>query len=498
MAEQIPFTDIRTLFIGGELVATTARAPVLNPATEDVIGEAPVASVADAQAAVTAARDAFDSGPWPSLSRRERGAILLRLHDLLLAEEEPMTRLLVAEAGATLSLARAHQFRRPLRILADEIERNRVEPARMIDLSINPGVGGAKDVLSTGMVFRDPVGVVAGIASFNFPFRVSLSKLIPSLLAGNTLVLKPSPYTPFSTLMLGDLARKAGIPKGVLNIINGEADVGSIITSDPRVDLVTFTGSERVGAAISAAAAPTIKRLLLELGGKSALIVRKDADIKRAALVGLLNTVIQAGQACARASRHLVHNDIRPAYVEALKTAVTNIRVGNPIEPTTSMGPVIREVQRREIERMVAIGRDEGARLIAGGRRPPHLPRGFFFEPTVFDDVDNAMSIAQEEIFGPVTAVIGFDTDDEAVRIANASRYGLAGWIETADPAKGLEMARRIRTGGIDINGGGPNDNAPLGGVKRSGIGREYGPHWLDEYTAEKTVFLPAGFGRPS
>lgn len=498
MKERVPFTDIRTLLIGGELTRTSDTAPVVNPANEEVIGEAPVASTKQAEAAVAAARDAFDTGNWPLMSRRERGQILQRLHDLLLAEEDRMTALLIAEAGATSALARMHQFRRPMRILAEEIERNRAEPVRMIDLAINPGHGGAPDVLSTGVLMREPVGVVAGIASFNFPFRVSMSKLIPALLAGNTLVLKPSPYTPFSTLMVGELACKAGIPPGVLNIINGETEVGAVITSDPRVDLVSFTGSEKVGAAIAAQAAPTIKRLLLELGGKSALIVREDADLKRAASVGLLNTVIQAGQACARSSRHIVHNAIRPAYVAALKAAAATIRIGDPSDAAVTMGPVIREAQRLHIEQMVAKGAEEGATLVCGGRRPPHLERGYFYEPTIFDDVHSAMTIAQEEIFGPVSVVMGFDNDEEAVRIANDTRYGLAGWIETANPAKALSMARRIRTGGIDINGGGPNDNAPLGGIKRSGIGREYGPHWLDEYTQEKAVLMPAGFGRPA
>jgi acyl-CoA reductase-like NAD-dependent aldehyde dehydrogenase len=280
----------------------------------------------------------------------------------------------------------------------------------------------------------------------------------------------------------------------VLNVVTGGPEVGTSLTSDPRVDLVTFTGSEGVGAAIMAQAAPTLKRVHLELGGKSALIVRHDADVARAASMAVAVLSVNAGQGCALLTRLVVHNSIRKTFVETACAIASQFRIGDPADPTVAMGPLIRESQREKVERLIAIGRDEGARIVHGGGRPAGLDKGFFTDITIFDDVDNRMTIAQEEVFGPVGTVIGFDTDEEAIRIANDSRYGLNGGIETADAAKGYEMAMQIRAGSVMLNGGtGRMTYAPIGGYKRSGVGREYGPDWLHEYQNQKSVFYPVG-----
>jgi aldehyde dehydrogenase (NAD+) len=308
------------------------------------------------------------------------------------------------------------------------------------------------------------------------------------------VILKPSPFTPFSALLFGEVADEIGLPPGVLNIVTGDAAVAQLLTSDDGVDMVTFTGSEAVGAAILAQGAPTIKRSLLELGGKSALIVRSDADVQKAAMEGLFQVSTHCGQGCALATRHIVHNAIRPAYIATMQAIASQLAVGDPAAPGTVVGPLIRAVARERVERFVERGQDEGAKLVLGGSRPAHLEKGFFYNVTVFDDVDNRMSIAQDEIFGPVACVIGFDTDDEAVALANDSRYGLYGGIHSGDAEQAYRMALQLRTGGVVINGGLYQlMEAPFGGYKRSGLGREYGENWLNEYTQEKSVIFPVG-----
>jgi aldehyde dehydrogenase (NAD+) len=491
-------TEIDRLFIGSEWVLPRggAREAVLNPATEEVIGEAPVGGLPEVDMAIAAARDAFDNGPWPQMSQAERAAVMRRFHAALQSRASEIQELQIAEAGITRILAQTMMFVAPMRIAETAIERSLVSSTRHLPISTSPNpfdpAGG--QLIGSGVVVREPVGVVSAITPFNAPFLVSLSKLFPALLAGNTVVLKPSPYTPFSALVFGDVALEVGLPRGVLNIITGDAEVAKVMTSDPRVDMVTFTGSETVGAAILAQGAPTIKRTLLELGGKSALIVREDADVQKAAMEGAFQISTNCGQGCALATRHIVHNSIRPAYVEMMRAVVQQLTLGDPSDMHTTVGPLIREASRVRVQRFVEQGRDEGARLVVGGGRPAHLNKGFYFDVTIFDDVDNTMSIAQEEIFGPVASVIGFDTDDEAVRIANDSRYGLYGGIHSRDAAKAYEMALKLRTGGVVLNGGMYTmADAPFGGYKRSGLGREFGENWINEYTQEKSVLFRIG-----
>jgi aldehyde dehydrogenase (NAD+) len=493
---EVPFTDISKLYINGQWESTAGTEDVVNPATEQVIGHAPLGDMNAADAAITAARHAFDHGPWPHLKMAERADALRRMHAALMARRGQIVALIVAEVGCAQGITNAMQVDAPLSHLLSALECAARESSIRLPVEITPDpmAPDGPRILGGTTVVREPIGVVAGITGYNFPFLLNLAKIVPSLLAGNTLVLKPSPFTPYSALLFGDVATEAGIPPGVLNIVTGGVDVGSMLTTDPRVDLVSFTGSEAVGIAIMQQVAPTLKRVHLELGGKSALIVRADADIQRAATSAIAILSVNAGQGCALLTRLLVHNSVRQEFVQIAKAVASHWKIGDPADPTVLMGPLIRESQRAKVERYIQIGRDEGAKLVHGGGRPPGLSRGYFTDITLFDEVDNRMTIAQEEIFGPVGVVIGFDTDEEAIAIANDSRYGLNGGIETADAATGYEMALRIRAGSVALNGGvGKMAYAPIGGYKRSGIGREYGPDWLRDFTEEKSIFYPVG-----
>jgi acyl-CoA reductase-like NAD-dependent aldehyde dehydrogenase len=494
---EVPFTQPRGLYVDGRWIdGGGGEEDVLNPATEDVIGRAPVGDAAAAREAIAAARRAFDTGPWPRLAMAQRAAFLARMHAALQARREQIAALIVAEVGCAQAITRAMQVDAPLDLLQSAIDHSRRETTTRlpVESAVNPFNPAGPRSLGGTTVVREPLGVVAGITGYNFPFLLNLAKITPALLAGNTLVLKPSPFTPFSALLFGAVADEIGLPPGVLNIITGGAEAGTLLTADPDVDMVTFTGSETVGIAIARQAAATLKRVHLELGGKSALIVRHDADVAHAARMAIMVLAINAGQGCAITTRLLVHQSLRAAFVSAAVAMARQIKIGDPADPTVTMGPLIRDSQRAKVERMIQCGRDEGARLVHGGGRPAGLPRGYFTELTLFDEVQNRMTIAQEEIFGPVGAIIGFDSDDEAIAIANDSRYALNGAIESADAATAYEMAQRIRAGSVSINGGtGTMAYAPIGGFKRSGLGREYGPDWLNEFTGEKSIFYPVG-----
>lgn len=494
----VPFTETTALFIGGDWVAPSAGSDaIVNPATEEVIGSAPVGGRAEVEAAIAAARDAFDRGPWPRLPVEDRIAVMRRFQAGIVGRAGQICALLTAEAGAVQMLMLSAQFNGALEGMEYAIRlagRLDPEPAPL-ELKPNPFVANAPDIFATGVIVREPHGVVAAITPYNYPFLLNVVKAVPALLTGNTVVLKPSQFTPFSALMLGHVAREAGLPPGALNIVTGGPEVGAMLTGDPRVDLVSFTGSDAVGRAILSQAADTLKTVHLELGGKSAMIVRHDADLQRAAALAAFSFTLHAGQGCALLTRFLVHNAIRPAFVEAVKAIAGSLKIGNPADPTTIVGPLIREAARLKTERYVRLGLDSGATLSLGGRRPAGLDRGYFFEPTLFDNVDNRSAIAQEEIFGPVGVVIGFDSDDEAVDLANDSRFGLSGAVMSRDAAAAYRLALRLRTGGVSINGG-TGDlfvKAPFGGYKHSGIGREFGPRWLNEFTVEKAITYPIG-----
>ncbi|MDZ4328208.1 MAG: aldehyde dehydrogenase family protein [Pseudomonas sp.] len=471
----VPFTQLDKLYIDGAWVDVDGpREAVLNPATEAVIGHAPNGDLQSADAAIAAARNAFDNGPWPWLSMAERAGYMRRMHAALVAKREEIAALIIAEVGCSQGVTYAMQVDMPLGHVLTAIEQSVHSDSLQIPVQANPNPFNPAGpmILGSGTVEREAIGVVAG----------------------NTLVLKPSPFTPYSALLFGQIAEEIGLPQGVLNIVTGGIEVGGLLSSDPRVDMVSFTGSETVGMSIMSQAAPTLKRVHLELGGKSALIVRADADIQATALGAVAGLAVNAGQGCALLTRFVVHHSVREQFVQCAKAIAGQWKVGDPADPSVMMGPLIRESQRAKVEHFIASGRDAGATLVCGGGRPAHLRQGFFSDITLFDDVSNDMLIAQEEIFGPVGVVIGFDSDDEAVAIANDSRFGLNAAVSSADAATAYAMARRIRAGSVYLNGGsGSLPYAPIGGFKRSGLGREFGPNWLKEFTQEKSIIYPIG-----
>jgi acyl-CoA reductase-like NAD-dependent aldehyde dehydrogenase len=486
----------RGLYIGSEWVTPTSGQcePVINPATEQVIGTAPVGTLADVEAALAAAREAFDRGPWPRMPPKERARKLQTFHAALARREDEICSIIVAETGCPISLTRFAQYALPMQHLQYYIEASVRDPVASLPVEVVPNMRGGK-ILGAGVTVREPVGVVAGITAYNYPFLLNLAKVGPALATGNVMVLKPSPYTPFEALLLGEAADEAQLPPGVLNIVTGGKEVGEMLTADPRVDMISFTGSDAVGAAIMSQAAPSLKRLHLELGGKSALIVRSDADLEAAAGQALMAVTMHCGQGCALPTRAVVHNSVRRRFVEIMAQMAQQARIGDPTDPATVVGPLIRESQRKRVEYYVNAGRDSGARLVTGGRRPASFQHGFYYEPTIFDDTLNNSIIAQDEIFGPVSVVIGFDTDEQAIDIANDSKYGLAGGICSADVGRAYEMALQLRTGSVSINGGSGtmSSHAPFGGYKRSGFGREYGIEGLNEFTQLKSIGYHAG-----
>jgi aldehyde dehydrogenase (NAD+) len=482
----------RGLFIDGTWTDGQGGATltVVNPATEETIAEVPQATPADVDAAVTAARRAFDEGPWPAMRPAERARILAAMADELDRRRAELVELNITEAGSTRMLADFLQVGTPIDHFRDMA--HRVLPQFPFEEPVAPILGNG---IGQGVVVREPYGVAALITAFNFPFLLNLAKLGPALAAGCTAVLKSSPYTPLEALVLGEIAEAAGLPPGTLNIVTGDVAAGETLTRHPAVDIVSFTGSDTVGRKVYGQGAESIKKVVLELGGKSANIILDDADLDRALESVLGGFITHAGQGCALQTRILVHRSLHDDLVARIVGTLGFISVGDPADPATMMGPLIREVQRERVEALIATGVAEGAQIAFGGGRPAHLDRGYFLEPTVFVGVDNAMRIAQEEFFGPVAVVIPFDDDDEAVRIANDSRYGLSGGVWSADVLRAAAVARRLRTGMVVVNGGGGglNPAAPFGGYKQSGIGREFGQYGLAEYLQHKTLQWPAG-----
>lgn len=488
-------SEYQGLFVDGDWRATDTVAPVLNPATEENFATAPWGGAVEADAAVSAARRAFDEGPWPRMTPAGRATALGRLRDVLAGWADDIVGLVVAEAGIPVSIARPSQFDAPMGLFEFFIERCAAfESLRPLPVTTFQNRHGAT-VLGAGVVQRSPRGVVVAITPFNAPFFVNLLKVGPALAAGCTVVLKPSDFTPLEALLLGAAAQEADLPPGVLNVITGGIDVGEYLTTDRRVDMVTFTGSDAVGAKVMAQASATLKHVTLELGGKSAMIVRADADLDAVAARGAQELTLFSGQGCALWTRHLVHRSLYESYLERITAVLQHLSIGDPTDAHTVVGPLIRESACARAESYVAGAVKQGARVVAGGRRPPQLDRGYYYEPTLLADVRSDMTVAQQEVFGPVGVAIPFDDDDDAVWIANDSVYGLSGSIWTADPGAAFAMAQRIQTGNISINGGtgGMSPWAPFGGYKRSGVGRELGADVLDDFTETKAIQFHAG-----
>jgi acyl-CoA reductase-like NAD-dependent aldehyde dehydrogenase len=487
-------TANKMLFINNEwLAGESSPQEVINPADESLIGMAPIASSQQTAQAIAAARDAFDNGPWPRMKMTERVGYMQKMHDYLYSRKAELVELIRMETGCSQQLADFLQFELPMKharqLMADALQIQ----SEMIRPEVTPAMDGSK-ALGTAEVVYAPIGVVSAITAYNFPFFLNVVKIYHALTMGNTVILKPSPLTPFEAFIFGEAALAIGLPKGVLNIVNGDIDTGTLLSTDPRVDMVTFTGSDKVGAAIVAQSAPTLKKTHMELGGKSALIVRADADIQKAAMTAVSNFTIHAGQGCALTTRVLAHQSIRKPLLDAMQAMLAHVKVGNPVDPSVSMGPLIRANARDRVEYYVGQALDTGANLVFGGRRPD-IEKGFYYLPTLFDGVDNSAVIAQQEIFGPVSVVIGFDNDQEAIAMANHSDFGLAGGIFSADTGRAYEMALEMRTGGVAINGGAGTvlSSAPFGGYKRSGFGREYGRQGLLDFTETKVVSFHAG-----
>ena len=478
----------RRLLIDGKLVEAQGGATYasLNPATGEVLAYAPDATVADAEAAIAAARTAFDTTDW-STNTELRVRCLEQLHAALVAHRDEMGQLTTDEVGATPALLAGAQYDQPVAIVKYYADLLR-------DYPMTEDLG---NIESRGMqhhrwVEKEAAGVVAAIIAYNYPNQLALAKLAPALAAGCTVVLKAAPDTPLITLALGELiANHTDIPAGVVNVISGvEPAVGAALTVSPDVDMVTFTGSTPTGRAIMAAASETLKKVFLELGGKSAAIILDDAELNMATIFAAFSMVTHAGQGCALTSRLLVPRSRRDEIVEMIKTHFSHVRYGDPNEPTTYMGPLISEKQRDKVDAMVQRAVAAGATLVTGGQKQGP---GFFYTPTLLADVDPDSEIAQEEVFGPVLAVIAYDDDDDAVRIANNSIYGLSGAVFGGQD-RALALARRIRTGTFSINGGNYfSPDAPFGGFKQSGIGREMGSAGLEEFLESKTFATVVG-----
>ncbi|WP_029110031.1 aldehyde dehydrogenase family protein [Mycobacterium sp. URHD0025] len=470
----------RKLLIGGELRETPRTFPSVNPATGEVFGYAPDATVADAEAAVTAARQAFDHTDW-STNTEFRIRCLEQLHQALVEHRDELAALTTTEVGATAALCAGAQLDGPI-----DIVRYYAELLKTYPLTEDLGNIESRGMQHHRWVEKEAGGVVAAIIAYNYPNQLALAKLAPALAAGCTVVLKSAPDTPLITLALGELiANHTDIPAGVVNVLSGaDPEVGAVLTTSPDVDMVTFTGSTPTGRRIMAAASETLKKVFLELGGKSAAIVLDDADFNTAAMFSAFSMVTHAGQGCALTSRLLVPAKHKDEIVELIKNNFGLVRFGDPTDPKTYMGPLISEKQRDKVDGMVQRAVAAGATLVTGGQK---VEPGFFYTPTLLADVDPDSEIAQEEVFGPVLAVIAYEDDDDAVRIANNSIYGLSGAVFGSED-RALAVARRIRTGTFSINGGNYfSPDSPFGGYKQSGIGREMGTAGLEEFMEVKT-----------
>jgi len=483
----------RRFLLDGELVEATGGATFdnIDPTSEQVLGVVADATRADVERAVGAARRAFDETSWAADGEFRRRC-LLQLQAAIEGEREELRAELVAEVGCPVLSTYGPQLDAPLSEAltwpADMIDR--FEWSRSLGTADPFGMGS----LNEREVWKEPVGVVGVIVPWNFPVEILLNKLGPILAMGNTCVVKPAPDTPWNATRIGRLiAERTDIPPGVVNIVTSSDHlVGEVLTTSPLVDMVAFTGSTATGRRVMAAASETLKPVFLELGGKSINLVLDDADLA-SSVPGAAMVCFHAGQGCAMPTRLLVPRARQDDVLDLLTAAFAGVSYGDPADPSNLMGPLVSARQRERVLGLIEQGRAEGARLLCGGGRPAHLPTGYFVEPTLFADVDNSMTIAQQEIFGPVLVVIPFEDDDDAVRIANDSPYGLSGMITSGDLERAKSVARRVRTGTLGLNGGiWYGADAPFGGYKQSGIGRQCGIEGLEIFTETKTVAWPA------
>jgi betaine-aldehyde dehydrogenase len=471
------------LFIDGQWVepAGTGTIDVINPSTEEVVGRVPDGTAEDLSRAVSAARRAFDTGPWPRMSPAERADIMAAVSGAIQARYQEIAEVISSENGSPVSWSIMGQVFSSTMVLDYYTKLAREYPFEETRAG----------VMGPALVRREPVGVVGAIVPWNVPLFVSMLKLGPAMAAGATVVLKPAPETPLDAFLLAEILSEAGLPPGVINIVPAGREAGESLVVHPDVDKISFTGSTAAGKRIGALCGERLRRLTLELGGKSAAIILDDADLE-ATMNGLVPAgMMNNGQACVAQTRILASRDRYQEVVDALVDKVNALKVGDALDPATEIGPLVAERQRDRVESYIATGQKEGAKVAVGGGRPGSQSKGWFVEPTVFVNVDNQMKIAREEIFGPVLAVIPYDNVDDAVDIANDSSYGLSGTVWSADIEAGIDVARRVRTGTFSVNQFMLEFGAPFGGFKESGLGRELGPEGLQGYVEYKTIALP-------
>lgn len=472
------------IFIGGQWVKPSSdrKVTIISPSTEEVVAVIPEAVEADVDAAVAAARRSFDSGIWRSLPLEERLVVLRRLSALLAEHQSDFAELVTAEMGSPITLSTGMQAIGP-RLLLDAF----IELAPQY-----PWLETRKHVTGNALVTREPVGVTAAIVPWNAPLLIALIKLAPALIAGCSVILKPTPQTALDAYLLAELTQQAGLPQGVLSVVPAERQASEYLVRHPSVDKVSFTGSTAAGKRIGAICAEDVRRVTLELGGKSAAVVLDDANldtvIASIRAVSLRNT----GQVCSNKTRIIASRSIRDDLNDRLVALLQSMPIGDPFDPATELGPLASPAQLQRVSGYIEAGKASDAQLLIGGDRPRDLDRGYFVSPTVFTDVDPNSPLAQEEIFGPVLTVHYFDTEEEAVQIANNSDYGLNGSVFSSDIDHALQVARGVRTGTVEVNGNGAGFFAPIGGFKQSGIGREAGLEGFDAYVELKSYGLPA------
>jgi aldehyde dehydrogenase (NAD+) len=472
-------TQVRTdHLIGGEFVDSAGdpaaeRIDAVNPATEEVIATVPAGTPGDADAAVQAAAAAFPG--WAATSLADRVAAVRRINDGLTARAAELAATITAEVGTPIMFSTKVQVPNPIGITAgvlDEIEAGALDPV----------------TVANSTIVREPLGVVAAITPWNFPLQQMVAKVTPALAAGNTVVLKPSELAPLTAGLLAEIIAAAGLPAGVFNLVHGTGPVvGEALAAHPLVDMVSFTGSTRAGRRVAAVGAETVKKVALELGGKSASVVLDDADLARAVKITVANAYMNNGQACSALTRLLVPASRHDEAVEVAAGAAGKYQPGDPTLETTRIGPAVSAAQRDRVVGFIRTGVAEGATLACGGPDPVDGP-GYFVRPTVFGGVREDMTIAQEEIFGPVLSVLPYADEDDAVRIANGTRYGLAAGVFGGDADRAYAVAGRLRAGQVDVNGAAFNTRAPFGGFKQSGNGREFGRFGLEEFTELKAI----------
>jgi acyl-CoA reductase-like NAD-dependent aldehyde dehydrogenase len=478
------------LYIDGEWVDAEAGAyPVVNPATEQVIGQAPEASADQVREAVNSARMAFKT--WSRTKPAERAEVMNRIAELLDKYNDELVPLVQAETGATQRVASTMQ----VPVCIERFRRYARHAVENHDIPLPPQVAQATPLAPGGLIgalaARAPVGVVACITPYNFPLVNMAGKIAPALAMGNTVVVKPAPQDPLAVLRFAEIAAEAGLPRGVLNVVTGSgAEAGQALV-EADIDMVSFTGSTPVGARIAETAGRGMKRLLLELGGKGAGIVFEDADVG-VAVTGIGSTwAFHSGQICTAPTRAIVHRSVHDEFVQKLAGFAKVLKVGDPLAADTVVGPLISDAQRGRVESLLDVGREQGAEVVVGGDRPD-ISAGYYFNPTLLDGVRSDMAVAQEEFFGPVVVVLTFDDEDEAIDIANGTPFGLYDYVYTADAGRGYRVARQLRSGNVGINTAQRNHEAPFGGFKMSGVGRDGGVFGLYAYSELQSIVWPS------